>query len=242
MQKIAAVVLWLACSSAFGQIDLTADVAKAVTGLESPRIVGDVILVGGESKPIIEPVAIVTVKTAYKFFDVVAQKSLFEEAVLVRLSDTEFLLQGEGRWVIKVTAFDPEKGIAKKSAEVVIGKSTKPPDPIDPPVDPPVGFEQIAELAKTKANLANDPSTKAALAASIIMATAVVSPDDSLDHAKGVVVAAIESTLGRRTGSSRLVDWLSIWRKPVNDAVLAAKIETTANYLACMKAIAEAMK
>lgn len=239
---LTAFVFLTTLGTTYGQIELTFQKSLSLQGLTAPRLVGDVILVDEQSKPVVAPVALVTVKTDYKFVDVTAKKSLFEEAILVKVSDTEYLLGESGRWVIQVTAFDPERGIAKKSTEVVVGDPTQPPtDPTDP--KPPTGdYDAIAQDSRKNADQLNDQSTRLALSQSLLLAIASVPANASLDQAKKTIVNAIENTLLLRSGQSRTADWNAIWRRPLNASVLATGITATTEYLKCMLQVAEGLR
>jgi hypothetical protein len=230
-------------SSAFGQIELSYSKSLSLQGVTAPRLAGDLVLVGADSKPTISEVAIINVASEYKFVDVVAKKSLFDEGVLVPIGDkgTEFILAGEGRWLVQATAFDPEKGIAKKSIEVLIGPPPKPIEPIEPVV-PPSDFASIAKSSRANADMVNDPATRQALGNAIVIAVASVPFTASLDDAKTAMVNAIENTLLLRTGNSRFASWTDRWRRPLNTAILAANITQTKDYLACMTQVAEALR
>ena len=158
MRSLALVLLFLMSSTCFGQIELSYTKAKSLVGVTAPRIIGDRIVVGEDSKPSVTSVAIITAKTTSKFVSLKARKSLFESGGLTKISDTEWILSGEGRWKVEATSFDPEKGIDEASIEIVIGPApdpgptppdpgpTPPPDPTPTPKDLPIAGEGFRVL------------------------------------------------------------------------------------------------
>jgi len=140
------------CSLVQGQIDLSFTTATALEGVKSPRIVGDRILIGTDSKPTSTTVAIVKAITDYKFLDIEAYKSLDEIVVLEKLdSENEWLVVGSGTITVTALAFDPEKGIAKKRIKIELSPTPPGPDPgPDPTPDvPPDVFDNIGQRIAT---------------------------------------------------------------------------------------------
>jgi hypothetical protein len=93
----------------------------------------------------VEPytVAEVTVKTSAKFLSVKAQASLFEGVKVYELiapaeGERRFVFTGKpSKFLVTVTAFDPETGIREESRVVTIGVPTpEPPAPPNPPTPP----------------------------------------------------------------------------------------------------------
>lgn len=138
MRSLAIFLILLFGSRSFAQIEISYVQAKSLVGVTAPRLVGDRILVGDDSKPSVSQVAIISVKTPAKFVTLKARKSLFESAQLTKISDTEWILSGEGRWKVEATSFDPDRGIDEAAVEIVIGPRPGPtPDPEpDPKPDP----------------------------------------------------------------------------------------------------------
>ncbi len=132
------IIFLLLCSSCFGQIDMTYIKAKSLIGVTSPKVVGDRILVGEDSRPSVATVAIITVKSDAKFVRLVARKSIFEKGSLEKISDTEWLLSGSGRFIVEATSFDPDKGIDENAIEVTLDQAPPPgPDPKPEPEPDP---------------------------------------------------------------------------------------------------------
>ena len=135
MQNAAIAVLFLfsLVSQSIGQIELSYTAAKSLVGATSPRLVGDRILIGEDSKPQISPVAVLKVKSSEKF-RIKARKSLFENAELIALAEDEFLLFGEGEYLVEAISLNHER-----SLKVLVGSSPSPtPTPTPTPTpDPP---------------------------------------------------------------------------------------------------------
>lgn len=143
-------------SQCFGQmaaVEVAVTKVKAIGGVSAARVVGDLILVSDESKPIVSQVAILHVKSQAKFVRIKARKSLFEFGQVDKLGDNEWVLSGAGRYAVEVTAFDPELGIEETAIEVELGESPtpRPPEPGPGPV-PPDAFNDLGRrVASTTA-------------------------------------------------------------------------------------------
>ncbi|TWU22471.1 hypothetical protein Pla52o_35270 [Novipirellula galeiformis] len=110
------------------------------------------------------------------------------------------------------------------------------PDPSDPdgPTNPdPPANSQLREISRDAAAKLNDPTTASALAAAISAVNL-----GTLDAMKADAQAAIESALLERKGASRDADWLSTWRRPINDGI---KATTPGGFLADLQAIASGL-
>lgn len=142
----------LLASPCFGQmaaVEVAVTKVKAIEGITAARVVGDLILVSNESKPIVSQVAILTVKTQAKFVRIKARKSLFEFGQVDKLSENEWVLSGAGRYAVEVTAFDPELGIEETAIEVELGESPTPPEPTPPGPQPgPVPPDAFSNLGQ----------------------------------------------------------------------------------------------
>lgn len=148
------------CSSAFGQIDLSYSMAKSLVGTTAPRIIGDRIIIGEDSQPRVSTVAVIKVKSDERY-KLKARKTLFETAELVALTDTEYLLAGDGDYLVEATSVDSDA-----SLRIVIGGSPSPtpnppPEPIPTPTPTPkpdvandynVGLVSIQTAPKDPAN------------------------------------------------------------------------------------------
>lgn len=110
------------CGECLGQIDISYTTAKVLSGVSSPRLVGDRVIVAEESKPQAVLAAIVKVVSSEKV-RVKARKSLFETVELVPISETEYLLVGQGRFLVEAVSasFD-------RSFVILIGSEVNPPD------------------------------------------------------------------------------------------------------------------
>lgn len=137
MIRFIALLLCLMPSMAFAQIDLSYVKAKSIVGATSPRIAGDRILIAADSKPQVVTVAIITVKSKPgELVSVFAWKSMEEEAELIQLSPTEFMLAGEGRYLVHAISVS-----SKANKWVEVDASPVDPEP-DPPVDPLAGLSK----------------------------------------------------------------------------------------------------
>ena len=135
----------LLSSHVFGELSVTSRPVKAITGLSTPEIVANVILVGDDSVPVVSSVAVVSVVSKAKFVRVKARTDLFNSTALKPIGERtndlgiitrDYLLSGAGRYAIEAMIFDAEAGIEEASIEVIVGPS-KPPEPIPPPTPPP---------------------------------------------------------------------------------------------------------
>lgn len=166
IRSIAAALIYFAiATTAFAQIELSYTKAKSFPGITQPRLLGARVIGGEDSSSVATPVAIITAKSSSKFVRLKARKSIFESGSLQQIAENEWLLSGEGRWIVEATAFDPEKGIDEASLEVVIGAAPKPepepepgpgPGPTPPPPSPVPSDYNIGPTAYSKAPA--DPS------------------------------------------------------------------------------------
>jgi hypothetical protein len=165
MRTLQTLLVWLAVAScAIAQtsaIDASVEKAKAITGVQSARIVGDAILIGEESKPVVSSVAILRVSTKAKFVKIKARRSLFDLGAVTKIGDGEWMLVGSGKYAVEITTFDPELGIDETVVEVVLGDPEPEPEPPAPEPDvptpgpvPPDAFDNIGQrVAKVTAGL-----------------------------------------------------------------------------------------
>jgi hypothetical protein len=129
--RLPVLVFLLLSSQCLAQIDLSFLPAKSLVGATSPRVVGDRILIGEDSNPQVSSVAIIKVKSS-EAFRIKARKSLFEESELVPLSDNEYLLIGEGEYLVEANSLNHER-----SLKVIVGSSPQPTPTPTPKPDPP---------------------------------------------------------------------------------------------------------
>jgi hypothetical protein len=165
MRPLQTLLVWLAVAScAIAQtsaIDASVEKAKAITGVQSARIVGEAILIGDESKPVVSSVAILKVGTKAKFVKIKARRSLFDFGTVTKIGENEWMLVGSGRYAVEITTFDPEIGIDETVVEVVLGDPEPEPEPPAPEPDvptpgpvPPDAFDNIGQrVAKVTAGL-----------------------------------------------------------------------------------------
>ncbi len=158
LSVLIAISLTCQCLGQMAAVEVAVTKVKAIEGVSAARVVGDLILVSDESKPIVSQVAILQVKTQAKFVRIKARKSLFEFGQVDKLGENEWVLSGAGRYAVEVTAFDPELGIEETAIEVELGESPAPPEPTPPgpqpgPV-PPDAFSNLGQrVAATTAGL-----------------------------------------------------------------------------------------
>lgn len=140
---------------------------------------------------------------------------------------------------------DSEKPIDVATHVIVIAGTDLIPDPDpDKPVPTPGDYDSLRVVSRDSASALSDTVTAKGLAetiraqASEIERLCVQNRCPTLDGAKRMMVAAIESRLLMRTGDSRNVNWADGWRVPVNRSLIAASTNTVENYLRAMKAVA----
>jgi hypothetical protein len=147
------------CSTALADIDVTVLKTRALIGVDSPRIVGEVIIFNGDQAPSVKPAAIITIVTDYKFLKVNARTSLFETSNLTKTAEGEYLIVGAGRFAVEVTAFDPDKGIDQQTILVEleelspVPKPDTPDNPSPPAPAPNVPADKFDNLGQRVAKL-----------------------------------------------------------------------------------------
>lgn len=126
---------------------------------------------------------------------------------------------------------------------------SKPPvvtPPVDP-VDPPTPEKGLAELSKQLSISRNDPTTRSALTSALDNQVAVIkqlcreSRCPTLDSAKLMMTAAVDSAFLARKGESRKVDW-EVWRKPLYDKINSFKYVNLNDYLNDIEQISKGLK
>jgi hypothetical protein len=120
-------------SMAQAQIDLSYIKAKSLVGATAPRIIGDRIIIGEDSQPTVSVVAVITVKSGERY-KIKARKTLFENAELVKLTDAEYMLAGDGEYLVEAVSVDSDATL-----KIVLGPSPEPtpePKPDPPKPDP----------------------------------------------------------------------------------------------------------
>ena len=145
---------------AFCQLNVDVVKSQVFTGLKSPRVVESAVLFELEgSKPVLSPAALITISSNYKFIRVKARQSLFEYGALAKISATEYLLVGTGKYALEVTAFDPELGIDEKIILITLGDAPPPipdPDVPTPPGPSPIPDDEFGNLARKISDLSKN--------------------------------------------------------------------------------------
>lgn len=120
------------------------------------------------------------------------------------------------------------------------------PDP-KPPKDPelPDWLEKIRTISREGSLAVKDPATAKDLAKAIDEAAIQIDQKClesrclNLPDAKSIMVSSIEQVLVSRPVASK--QWLSLWRRPVSDAIAQAKPVDTPSYLAMMRSAAKGL-
>lgn len=131
---IAAAVAFFATTAA---AQVTVDVKKSLVGVTKPEIVGDRIFVGADSNPSVSDVAVVSVDPAWKF-QLLKFRRDGQRFQADKLTDTQWIVVGKGKYELAATLFDPEKGIFDDEYSFELGGSPgpKPPEPTPPEPGP----------------------------------------------------------------------------------------------------------
>lgn len=155
-----------------------------------------------------------------------------------------FAVGRPGRYDFILIAADTTAAIDYATHTVTVSHPTEPP----PPTGPPAEFEAIRVQSASLADRINDPETRSALAAAIFAVDAQIgSQCDSgtcpgLAVAQAQFVAAIESVLAGRQGSSRNANWLDGWRRPMDAAIKQINPADVPTYRLVMRANATGLK
>lgn len=98
-----------------------------------------------------------------------------------------------------------------------VGSDPDPPKPPTPPIDPPKppSDTSVLEAVKSATLAVNDPITAQALRKALM---------DLPEKTPGAVQMKIAEVLLTRSSSSQNIDWLNLWRKPVNEAIDKAQM------------------
>jgi hypothetical protein len=120
------IALLLLTSSTFAQIQTTVSKTKAFDGVTGSRQVGSLLFIQSETAPQLLDAAVIKVTTPAKFMRVKARvKGTFDPAPVQKISETEYALIGQGRYIVEVTTFDPALGIDDAAIDVEL-QDTKP--------------------------------------------------------------------------------------------------------------------
>jgi hypothetical protein len=136
------IIAWVASTmlavSAFADINVEVTKTKVLTGLQNPQVLQGIIMFeDAESEPRFSSAAKLKVTTEAKFVKVKARKTLFENGEVLKLSETDYVLVGSGKYAVEITTFDPETGIDEKTVSVDLGGDVVPPGPTPPGPTPP---------------------------------------------------------------------------------------------------------
>ena len=117
---------------ALAQLDVSVSTATALTGVKSPRIVGDLVLIDPASIVSTANVGIIDVKTEAAIVEVNVEDSQRNQIATQKLDDA-WLIAEQGKFWITVTAVDFDKKIySHKQIVVTIGEAPPPPTPPEP--------------------------------------------------------------------------------------------------------------
>lgn len=145
----------LLVSTSFAQI--TIEKKLVVEGVKDPIFVGESLVIPGDCKLVVKEGIKVSVDATYKFSDILITK---DGVILPQQTLTEFLLTDPGKYNINVVLFDPEKGIKRGQADLIIGGSPTPapgptPGPTPTPT-PPGPDEKIDNISLLMIHESND--------------------------------------------------------------------------------------
>lgn len=140
-------LLFIPCCDqvAQAQIDLSFTKAKSLVGATNPRVVGDRILIDDDSRPTVVDVAIIRVNSQEKT-RLKARKSLFEAVELTKLTDSEYLLIGDGDYLVEANSENYEREL-KVTIKPGPPLPPKPDDPVTPD-DPDVPDDSLTVISK----------------------------------------------------------------------------------------------
>lgn len=132
----------LLVSTSFAQVSI--EKKLVVEGVKDPTFVGEKLVIPGDCKLVVKEGIKVSVDATYKFSDILITKdgiALPQEPGL-----TELLLTEPGKYNVNVVLFDPEKGIKRGQADLVIGGAPTP-GPTPGPTPTPGPDEKIDNIS-----------------------------------------------------------------------------------------------
>lgn len=158
---LALLLLLTLATNCFSQVEISYTKVRAVVGVKNPQVVKDTILVSDDSVVSLVPAALIHVETDYKFVNIKARLSLFENGTLVELEkNKDWLLVSPngGTYAIECILLDPEKGIFSPTEplKIVFGP-TPTPDPGPTPGPVPVPPDPVPTPVPTPGNCDNVP-------------------------------------------------------------------------------------
>lgn len=152
-------ILLLLSSSCFAQLDLTYSKQKFLSGVTSPQIVGEDIVVGDDSgTPVIVNGGVLKTRSMYTFVELEVLRNgeeveLRDPVETKREIDgktetiTKWTIKGEGIYKVTARAIDMQLGFKKTKIDFLIGPSPKP-KPVDPVVPDPVVPDTLSPFAR----------------------------------------------------------------------------------------------
>lgn len=138
------ILLLFDCQSLFGQVELSYTKYKSIVGLTGePRLIGNRVLVGEDSKPSVADLTVVQVKTDGSIVKIRARKTLKEDVPLEKIADNEWAVLSNDSVVVEVFAKNANGDLFDASLDINIvpptpGPQPPTPNPIDPIIDPVV--------------------------------------------------------------------------------------------------------
>lgn len=152
-----------------------------------------------------------------------------------------FATSRAGTYEFILIVADKEASIDYVKHTIVIGTSTSPIDPIDPPPEEPLppdtNFDKFKVVSSNASKALNDPTTAAELKKTITAALLTLNNAD-MTTATTAIRLAIDNALEKRVGDSRKKDWLS-WRIAVNKEL--KDIANVNDYRKAMLAVSEGL-
>lgn len=127
-----------------------------------------------------------------------------------------FAIGTPGVYSFQLIVADTYAAIDQTKHDVTVGTPTDTP-PVDPPTPPPAppADTSVLDAVKAATKAVNDPQTASALRQALISLP---------EKTPGAVQIKIAEVLLTRSPTSQKVDWLGLWRKPVNDALDKAQM------------------
>lgn len=131
-----------------------------------------------------------------------------------------FAIGTPGVYSFQLIVADTSAAIDQTKHNVTVGNPTTPP-PVDPPTPPPIKpplpptDTSVLDAVKAATTTVNDPQTAQALRQALLSLP---------EKTPGAVQMKIAEVLLTRSPASQKIDWLGLWRKPVNDAIDKAQM------------------
>lgn len=130
-----------------------------------------------------------------------------------------FAIGTPGVYSFQLIVADTTAAIDQTKHDVTVGFPTTPVPPTNPgpvpPVTPPPSDSSVLDAVKAATKAVNDPQTAQALRKALM---------DLPEKTPGAVQMKIAEVLLTRSSSSQNIDWLNLWRKPVNEAIDKAQM------------------